>query len=255
MPPGDRVERVADEIENHLLELHRVAHDPEVARDVLFDLHAGGLDLALEQEQRALDRALDRDRLGMAGLALARKRLEVAGDVRHALGEIVDEVEVARHLREFAALGEDFRARHEGADRRQRLVDLVRDRGRHLTERGKLAGLHQLVLRGAQPRLGAPALLDLGVQRRVGIAQLARALRHLPLQLGARATRFHIGPVPLHQVEQQQDQKRRNAAADDTAVALVVIDRSEIDQAMDGPAVLGQRDRLAEIDRSVHPGR
>ena len=87
----------------------------------------------------------------------------MVGDVRHALGQTVDQVEVFAGLFRVAALKKDFGARHEGSDRGERLVHFMRDSGRHLPERGKLAGLHQFVLRRAQPCLGAPTLVNLGL--------------------------------------------------------------------------------------------
>ena len=162
-----------------------------------------GLDLAFEQEQRAVDGAVDQDRLGVAGLALAREGLEMAGDAGHAIGQAGDQVEIAGHLPEVAALGENLRARHEGADRRQRLVDLVRERGRHLAERRELAGLHQLILRRAQARLRPAVLVDLGLQRRVRVAQFAGALGDLDLEPVSGVPLGHIGTVPLQHVEQR----------------------------------------------------
>src|SRR5947208_1269427 len=84
----DGIERIADKIEDDLLELDGVAVDHEVGRNVLLDAYAGGSDLASEQNQRALDRAIDGDRLRMTGLTLAREGLEMAGDARHALGKV-----------------------------------------------------------------------------------------------------------------------------------------------------------------------
>src|SRR5215510_5513740 len=121
----DRVERITHEVEDHLFELDGVAEHPKIRLDFLLDADAGGLDLAFEQEQRAVDGAGDQHRLRMAGLALARERLQVTGDPRHALGKIGNEIKIGYDLREVAAAGEYLRARHEGADRRERLVDLM----------------------------------------------------------------------------------------------------------------------------------
>src|SRR5215475_10230157 len=162
---GDRVERVAHQIENDLLELNRMAEHPKISLDRLVHDDTSRLDLAFEQEQRAIDRPIDLHGLRMAWLALARKCLEVAGDPCHALGKVRDEIEVAYDLREVTAAREDLRARHEGADRRERLVDLMRQRRRHLPERRQLAGLHQLILGGAQPRFGVAMSIDLGLPR------------------------------------------------------------------------------------------
>src|SRR5712671_913972 len=56
---ADRVERVAHQIENDLLELDRMAKHPKVRLDRLVHDHASCLDLAFEQEQRAVDRPID----------------------------------------------------------------------------------------------------------------------------------------------------------------------------------------------------
>ncbi len=40
---GHGVERIADEIDHHLFELHRIAGHPEVGFDILLDAHAGRL--------------------------------------------------------------------------------------------------------------------------------------------------------------------------------------------------------------------
>ena len=125
------------------------------------------------------------------------------------------------HLGEIAALREYLRARHESADRGERLVDLVRDRRRHLPERRELAGLHQLVLRRAQPRFGAAMLVDLGLQRGVRFAEIAGALLNLVLSCAAAALRRHIGPVPLHHVKHERMISADDGAADDGSVALV----------------------------------
>src|SRR5215470_4478108 len=219
------IERVAQEIEHHLLELNRLSHDPDVRGDIPLDTHSGCPDLRLEQKQGALDGALDQDRFGVTGFALARECLQVAGDARHAFGQVSDEIEVARHLNKIAPLHKDPGAGHEGADRRQRLVDLVRDRRRHLPERGEFAGLHQLVLGFAQTHLSPASLLDLGLQRSIGFAQFVGALRHLPLELGAGFASRDIGTVTLHHVERQDDDEGGQAAADDGAVALILVHR------------------------------
>src|SRR5439155_16999691 len=106
--------------------------------DVLLQAYAGGSDLAGEQNHRPLDRVPDRNDLRMTGLALARKRLQVAGDAGHALGKVGDQVEIAGDLPEIATLSENLRARHERANGGERLIDLVRDRRRHLPERREL---------------------------------------------------------------------------------------------------------------------
>src|SRR5712691_671563 len=208
-----RVERIAQEIEDHLLELHRGADDPKVRLQILLDAHAGGLDLALDEKERPLERACHQHRLEPARLALAREGLQVRGDRRHAVRQSRDQIEVAGHLRKLAAFGEDFRARHEGTDGGERLIDLVRDGGRHLPERRELAGLHQLVLGGPQPRLDSAVLVDFGLQRGIRFAELAGALGHLAFEAGAHLLRRHIGAMSRDDIEHERNDQRRDGAA------------------------------------------
>src|SRR5207302_184613 len=77
---GNRVERVAHEVEHDLFQLNPRPHDPGVRRDILLDAYGRLLDVTLQQEYRALDRALYQDRLRSAGLAFAREGLEMTGD-------------------------------------------------------------------------------------------------------------------------------------------------------------------------------
>src|SRR3546814_7565760 len=60
---------------------------------------------------------------------------------------------VALRLGLAVALEQQQRIVGIGADCRQRLVELVAERRRHLAERGELAGLHQIVLRA--PEVGS----------------------------------------------------------------------------------------------------
>src|SRR6188472_433450 len=136
---GYRIERVTDQIHQHLFELHRVARNPEIAIDIAGYPHAGRLDLTLGEEQRALDSAANLDRLRPSRLALARERFQVTGDLRHALGKAVDQVDIFRDLPGIFALQVDLRAGHKGAHGGERLVHLMRDGGRHLPECRKLA--------------------------------------------------------------------------------------------------------------------
>src|SRR3546814_5272882 len=89
---------------------------------------------------------------------LARKGHQVLADLRHAAGEILDALQVALRLGLAVALEQQQRIVGIGADCRQRLVELVAERRRHLAERGELAGLHQIVLRA--PEVGSALLED-----------------------------------------------------------------------------------------------
>ena len=61
-----------------------------------------------------------------------------------------DALQVAAHVVEPLVLEQDAGAVRQRAQRRQRLVQFVHHAGRHLAERRHLAGMDQLVLRGAQ---------------------------------------------------------------------------------------------------------
>ena len=213
----------------------------------LLDAHARGLDLAFDQEQRAFDRALDRDRLGLPGLALARERLQMAGDARHALGEIGDQVEVARDLRESPRCAKIF----------------------VLAMKVRIAASGWLISCAIAADI-CPSAASLpactssfcvarrraSVRRRSSIsvcsealrfAQLARALGDLAPEARAGLRAAEIGALALHHIEQQRDDQRRDRAADDRAVALVLAHRREIGEAMDGPAVIRQLHGLIEV--------
>src|SRR3546814_12013911 len=80
-----------------------------------------------------------------------------------------------------------------GADCRQRLVELVAERRRHLAERGELAGLHQIVLRA--PEVGS-ALLDAALElfRRAALVFDALDQAGAALQIGRASGRERVGP-------------------------------------------------------------
>jgi hypothetical protein len=131
-------------------------------------------------------------------LVLARKALEPADDFGDAQGQAADVRQVGLHGLQCTALQQHAGVVVEGPQRGQRLVDLVRDAGRHLPRHGQLAGLHQLVLRRAQRALRAVELDDLARQVLVGLAQVGgqegQAAHH-----GASQRDRRTGPVPAIQ--------------------------------------------------------
>ncbi|MCY1355828.1 hypothetical protein D9M69_422640 [compost metagenome] len=210
-PADDRIERIAKQVDQHLLEPVGVADHGQLGVDValqfgLYRFHAG-----LQQEHRVVDR-LAQPGLPEAVARLARERLERAGDAAHALDQPDDGVEIGAHRGVVAALEELAGVAGQRAQRRQRLVQLVRDAGRHLAHRGQLAGLQQAVLRLAQHGLGADALGHLGLQPVVGGGQVGGALGHLALQLavgrlqrGARGQAL-VDDAPAHVPGRAQQQ-------------------------------------------------
>src|SRR3546814_6717870 len=91
---------------------------------------------------------------------------------------------VALRLGLAVALEQQQRIVGIGADCRQRLVELVAERCRHLAERGELAGLHQIVLRA--PAVGS-ALLDAALELFRRAALVFDALDQAGAEIG-RAT-------------------------------------------------------------------
>src|SRR4051794_39028718 len=63
---SDGIECIADQIDQHLLELHRVSIDPQVRFYVLAGSHSRRFYLTADQEERALNSTLDRDRFRAA---------------------------------------------------------------------------------------------------------------------------------------------------------------------------------------------
>jgi hypothetical protein len=109
------------------------------------------LQLGTEQRLGVGDAARQRHRL-RRHIALVREGLQPRGQPREPVDHAGDALQVAAHVVEPLVLEQDAGAVGQGAQRRQRLVQLVHHAGRHLAERGHLAGMHQLALRRAQLR-------------------------------------------------------------------------------------------------------
>ena len=91
-------------------------------------------------------------------LALVREDLQLARQPRQAVHQPAMRCRLPRTSSRRLWSSSSRRCR-TGAQRRQRLVQLVHHAGRHLAQRGHLAGMHQLALRRAQLR-GARDHLD-----------------------------------------------------------------------------------------------
>ena len=95
-------------------------------------------------------------------MALAREGQQVADDLRGALRLAEDGVEAAPGLLVDRTLRQTL---GPGEDGRERIVQLVRDAGDRLPERGELLGLQQLVIEIARLILEPLALADVAHQR------------------------------------------------------------------------------------------
>ena len=109
-------------------------------------------------------------------MALAGERQEVADDLRRALRFAEDRLEAAPRLIVHRALRQPFRPRQ---DRRQRVVQLVRDAGDGLPERGQFFRLQQLMVEIARLVLEPLALADVAHQR-LDANAARRTARHAP---------------------------------------------------------------------------
>ena len=127
------------------------------------------------QRQRLADDLVEVDHRAR-GLPLAGKRQQVADDARGALGFAEDDVDAAPRCSVERLLGEPL---GPAQDRRQRVVQLVRDAGNRLAERRHLFRLQQLLIEVARLVVQPLALADVADQR----FDADRALRR---RLGAR---------------------------------------------------------------------
>ena len=120
------------------------------------------------------------------GVALARERQQVADDLRGALRLAQDGLEAALRLLVDRSLREPL---GPGQDRRERVVQLVRDAGDRLAERGELFRLQQLVIQIARLILEPLALADVAHQRLDAGRRRRRAARRAPSPRPRSATR------------------------------------------------------------------
>ena len=117
--------------------------------------------LVRAQRQRFADDLVHVDHRAR-GVALAREGQEVADDLGGALRLAEDGLEAAPGLIVDRTLRQPL---GPGEDGRERVVQLVRDAGDRLAERGELLGLQQLVIEVARLVLEPLALADVAHQR------------------------------------------------------------------------------------------
>ena len=158
-------------------------------------------------------------------LALARERQQVADDPRGALRLAEDRLEAALGLLVDRSLRQPL---GPGQDRRERVVQLVRDAGDRLAERGHLLGLQQLVIEVARLILELLALADVAHQR-------FDAQRAVGLGLGVRR---HLDP----------DRRRVGAAQAQQVVGDRAVALQPLDEARRAPA-----DRRSARARTAGP--
>ena len=160
---GDhRLFGVDDQIQQDLLALVRVGEHLRQSRGQRLE----DVDVAQALLVRAQGQRLAHDLVEVHHRArrvpLAREGEEVADDLRGAFGLAQDRFEAAPRLIVHAALRQ---ALGPGQDRRERVVQLVRDTGNRLAERGELFRLQQLVIEVAGLVLEPLALADVAHER------------------------------------------------------------------------------------------
>ena len=183
---GHGIQRVEQEIDQHLLEPLRVGPHLQVVR------YAPRIDLRLDLPPPRLDQhqRLDHD-TGHAHRAarqrrLAREAFDLADDPSHARGHLADQPEVFADFGNIAAFEQADCVVGKGMQGGQRLIQFVADPGGHLPEYGELAGLHGAVPRFAQDGFRRLQRTDLFLQRSVGRRQVCRPLGDTFLQVGIR---------------------------------------------------------------------
>ncbi len=142
----NRIERIAHQIDQYLFGAHRISDHFNRVPNVNFQLHRIALKVVVHQPRRGFDRLRQiHSRHGL--MALACKSLELADDRPHASASRADMRQIFRSLLDLAARQKDHRVIGERTDRCQRLIQLMRDAGRHLAQHRQLAGLHHFILR------------------------------------------------------------------------------------------------------------
>ena len=190
---GERLDEL--DLEVLVVRARAVVGEPGVLLDVAVEVHAGAVARAAAAvEQHRLDDAVG-----------ARAVLDDEGGVALEVGEEV--LDLGQHLGRRAVagvaevglevLGELDREPGEVVDEVERVLDLVRDAGGELPQRGQLFRLHELVLRLAE--LGQRRLQPLvrGGELLVGRLHLARAFELGGGALVLGAERLGLGAAAL----------------------------------------------------------
>ena len=153
---------VDDQVEQDLLELVRIGEgERQAGRQRLDDADVRQRLLVRSQRERFAHDLVHVDH-GARRVALAREGQQVADDLGGALGLAEDRLEAAPGLIVDGPLRQPLGPRE---DRGERIVQLVRDAGDRLAERGELLGLQELVIEIARLVLEPLALADVAHQR------------------------------------------------------------------------------------------
>ena len=153
---------VDHQVEQHLLQLMRIGEDlRQPRRERVDDGDVRDALLVGAQRQRFAHHLVQVHHRARA-LPLARERQELAHDLRRAFGFVEDDVDAAPRAVVERLLRQPLRP---GEDRRQRVVELVRDAGDRLAERGHLLGLQQLLVEVARLVVQLLSLADVAHQR------------------------------------------------------------------------------------------
>ncbi len=223
---GHGIQRVVQQIDQHLLEADGVAADRGLGRYLAEHLDLLAANARREQLQGLLQHLGQAQTLVQPGRALASEGLQVAGQRRHAFEQAFDMPEAFAHLAVAAAVEQQAQAGELHAQCGQRLVDLVGEGGGHLPESGHACRMHQFVLGGVQ---------------------LTGALVHQALQLAAAALFDAAGLAALRKVEQQKGQRHPHASRGQAIAAHAGDHHLWVVQQVQGPVVFRQRQALPEV--------
>ena len=187
------------------------------------DLHRHLAELRRHHRERGADAVAQVHRLDV-DVALAGVGLELPGDAAHPVDQVVDALERGERLLRPPPGQQQPRAGEIGLHRRQRLVQLVADRGRHLAERGELRRLLEALLGLLEVHLDALSRADLRGEPAVQHAQLLGLALDAPA-LGAGAPRQQVEGEGEQQRQHHDDQRqdRVHPGAD-------VLERGEVGQ-------------------------
>ncbi len=153
----DRVERVHDQVEQDLLNLHRRRLD---LRQIVIHLghdHAfAQYDIGTHQPQRIRDDGVEIERAADDGLILPDQRANSANDFAGALtvGHHVLEQLLQQNRVDVSALEKTTRGRGVVRDRGQRLIQFMRDRGGHFAHQGDPIQMRHLFTLNLQLQIG-----------------------------------------------------------------------------------------------------
>src|ERR1051326_3790090 len=145
---GHRVHRVEDHVDEDFAQFARVAHDDRVRLYLPHELDVDALGLGAILPARARDlgdfehQAVNVERDEVLIPALAGEVLYALDRLRAVLRRLDDDVEAAPDLAQVARLQHQLGAREDAG---QRVVEVVRDAGRKLAERGELLHLRVLL--------------------------------------------------------------------------------------------------------------